>query len=80
MSNKPIGLANKTKEAKCCKAVTPQRAYHRHRYCTFNMRASGPVHPGWIRLTVSPPISSMTFLQSSQSVPVGRVRAQPLKS
>ena len=39
------------------------------------MRASGPVHPGWIRLTVSPPISSMTFLQSLQSVPAGRVRA-----
>lgn len=46
------------------------RAYHRHQNCTFNMRTSGPVHPGWIRLTVFPPNSSMTLLQSSQSVPV----------
>eukprot|EP00964_Phaeocystis_antarctica_P010821 scaffold5951_cov63-Phaeocystis_antarctica.AAC.3 len=33
------------------------------------MRASGPVHPGCCRSTTLPPTSSVTFLQSSQSVP-----------
>ena len=37
--------------------------------CTINMLASRPVHPGCCRLTTLPPISSVTVLQSSQSVP-----------
>ena len=37
--------------------------------CTFNMRASGPVHPGCCRSTTLPPTTSVTVLQSLQSVP-----------
>ena len=52
-----------------CRGRTASLGAARGGHSLLDMRASGPVHPGCSR--------PGTFLQSLQSVPAGRVRAQP---